>query len=140
MPVHLGKDKEGCFAQWGGKGAKYYYECDDEKAQGMAKAKAYRQGFAATGGKMEEGFVLEQFEPPEAGDAPKGMKDIMRGVYNSCRMAWVKDHPDDKENEGSKESCSKQAWGAVKSAGWKKGKTGWTKPAREAFRVLTTNL
>lgn len=60
MPVMTGKDKEGCFTRWGSKGAKYYYECGDEKAQGMAKAKAYKQGFAATGGKMEEGLITKR--------------------------------------------------------------------------------
>lgn len=124
--------------QWGDKGKCYTYASGDEAGMKKAKQKAYIQGAAATGGKMEEGFVLEQFEPPEAGDAPKGMKDMMKGVYNSCRMSWVKDHPDDKENEDNKESCSKQAWGAVKNAGWKKGKTGWTKRAKEAFTVINS--
>ena len=46
MPVHTGKDKKGCFAQWGGQ-KKYYYECGDVTARDKAKAKAARQGAAA---------------------------------------------------------------------------------------------
>jgi len=55
MPVHIGSDLKGCFAQWGSNGKKYYYSCGDEKASGKAKQKAFLQGFAATGGTMKEG-------------------------------------------------------------------------------------
>ena len=69
-----------------------------------------------------------QFEPPESGDAPKGVKDILAGAYNSCRSAWVKDHPSDKENAANKTSCSRIAWNAVEKAGWKKDAKGnWKK-------------
>lgn len=68
------------------------------------------------------------FEPPESGDAPTGVKNILKSVYNSCRSAWVKDHPNDRENASNKESCSRIAWNAVKQAGWSKGDDGkWVK-------------
>jgi len=113
--------------RWGTKGKCYVYPTGDEDASNKAKQKAYLQGAAATGGKMTEDFVVEQFEPPEAGDAPKGVKDILKGAYNSCRSSWVKNHPADKKNIANKTSCSKIAWAAVKTAGWGKGKTGWRK-------------
>lgn len=47
MPVKTGKDKKGCFAQWGSKGAKYYYECGNEKAAKKARARAHEQEAAA---------------------------------------------------------------------------------------------
>lgn len=47
MPVHTGKDKEGCYAQWGGSGKKYYYECGNEEAERRAINKAEKQGRAA---------------------------------------------------------------------------------------------
>jgi len=47
MPVHTGKDSQGCFAQWGKHGKKYYYECGDSAARARAKKKAERQGRAA---------------------------------------------------------------------------------------------
>ena len=52
MPVKLGQDKKGCYAQWG-KQAKYYYKCGDEKARDNAKRKAHLQGAAIekSGGK-----------------------------------------------------------------------------------------
>jgi len=53
MPVKIGKDKDGCFAQWGNQ-AKYHYVCGDEKAMGKAKQKATLQGVAATGGTLKE--------------------------------------------------------------------------------------
>lgn len=47
MPVHTGKDTEGCFAQWGKSGKKYYYECGNSDARKKAEQKAYVQGIAA---------------------------------------------------------------------------------------------
>lgn len=52
MPVHTGKDKNGCYAKWGEKGKEYYYACDDKEAEGMAKNKAYKQGIAIGDFKM----------------------------------------------------------------------------------------
>lgn len=46
MPTHRGKDKDGCFYQWGSSGKKYYYKCNDAKAREKAKALADRQGRA----------------------------------------------------------------------------------------------
>ena len=45
MPVHSGKDKGGCFYQWGEQ-AKYYYKCDDKEAGEKARKKAAAQGYA----------------------------------------------------------------------------------------------
>jgi hypothetical protein len=47
MPVHTGKDSKGCYAQWGSKGKKYYYQCGSNSARKSAKAKASKQGAAA---------------------------------------------------------------------------------------------
>ena len=47
MPTHTGKDSQGCFAQWGGHGKKYYYKCGDKAAEDRAKDKANAQGRAA---------------------------------------------------------------------------------------------
>ena len=47
MPVHTGKDSEGCYAQWGGQGKKYYYKCGDAAARKRAEARAAKQGQAA---------------------------------------------------------------------------------------------
>lgn len=47
MPVHSGKDGEGCFMQWGNSGKKYHYECGNGKAKSAAKRKAELQGVAA---------------------------------------------------------------------------------------------
>jgi ATP-dependent protease ClpP protease subunit len=45
MPIHKGKDKDGCFYQWGGQ-AKYHFACEDEAAGSRAKAKAEKQARA----------------------------------------------------------------------------------------------
>lgn len=44
MPVNVKHDKEGCFAQWGQKGKKYYFPCGDEAQREKAKKKAFIQG------------------------------------------------------------------------------------------------
>jgi hypothetical protein len=49
MPTNTGKDKKGCFAQWGS-GKKYYYKCGDAIARQRAIEKANRQGRAAHAG------------------------------------------------------------------------------------------
>jgi len=46
MPVSLGRDKDGCFARWGKKGAKYHYECGNETSRLNARKKAIAQGVA----------------------------------------------------------------------------------------------
>lgn len=43
MPVHRGKDSQGCYYQWGGRGAKYYYTAGDVKSREKAKGKAELQ-------------------------------------------------------------------------------------------------
>ena len=71
---------------------------------------------------------MQEFEPPESGDAPEEVKSILASTYTSCRTTWVKDNPNDTENDTNKESCSKIAWSAVEKAGWKKDETGkWIK-------------
>lgn len=70
---------------------------------------------------------MEAFEPPEAGNAPAGVKAILKRVYNGCRAAWVKDHPGDRENAENKTACSQTAWAAVKQAGWKQVDGAWRK-------------
>lgn len=70
---------------------------------------------------------LREFIPPEAGDAPQGVKDILKKIYDAVRSQWVKDHPDDKENSANKASAARIAWDAVKKAGWHKTKDGWKK-------------
>lgn len=43
MPIKEGKDKKGCYYQYGDQ-KRYYYKCDDLKAAEAAKRKAERQG------------------------------------------------------------------------------------------------
>jgi len=104
---------------------------DDEKCAASAIKQAN-----GTVRKREE----DRFEPPDAGDAPKEVKDILSSAYDSCRSAWVKDHPDDKENEENKTSCAEQAWAAVKNAGWEKNEKGeWNKrndPKEMEIRII----
>lgn len=45
MPIRRGKDKKGCFYQWGGQ-HKYYYKCGDRSAAARAKRKAELQAQA----------------------------------------------------------------------------------------------
>ena len=72
---------------------------------------------------LQEGFV-----PPPSGEAPEAVQDILQDVYTSCRLRWVEEHPDDKENAENKESCAKIAWNVVKEAGWSKDEEGkWRK-------------
>lgn len=67
--------------------------------------------------------IEEQFEPPEAGDAPQGVKDILSKAYTSCRTNQFPG-----ESPEAKTRCSKIAWGAVKNAGWHKTADGkWIK-------------
>lgn len=132
MPVRTGKDSKGCFAQWGSSGAKYHYTCGSNSAMNKAKQKAHIQGAAV----LKTGYK-EQFEPPESGNAPKEVKRILRSAYDSCRSAWVKDNPNDRENSTNKTRCSKIAWGAVRQAGWSKSSKGnWSKKKSEAFTTL----
>lgn len=47
MPVHRGKDSQGCYYQWGNHGKKYYYTPCDGPERNKAKEKAALQGRAA---------------------------------------------------------------------------------------------
>ena len=54
MPVHTGKDKEGCYAQWGKTGTKYHYTCGNQTARERAEKKALEQGIAIEISKVRE--------------------------------------------------------------------------------------
>jgi cation transport regulator ChaB len=86
----------------------------------------------------EKHILFAKFKPPESGDAPEGVQNILESAYSSCRSAWVKDHPNDKENADNKESCAKQAWAAVKNAGWLETKEGWKKSHSDDFEPPQT--
>lgn len=42
MPIHRGRDSNGCFYQWGNQ-KKYYYRCGDATSRTDAKKLAIRQ-------------------------------------------------------------------------------------------------
>lgn len=88
------------------------------------KAKEHCEKYGAS---MDDALLMAEFEPPEAGDAPEGVKKILKSVYSSVRSKWVKDNPDDKESKTNKASAAKQAWAAVHNAGWKKEGDKWVK-------------
>jgi len=51
MPTKCGlKDSKGYFCRWGGHGAKYYYDPNDNASKERARAKANAQGAAAHAG------------------------------------------------------------------------------------------
>ncbi len=80
-----------------------------------------------------------KFNPPDAGDAPQEVKDILAAVYSKLRQEWVNAHPNDMENESNKTSSAKQAWGAVHAAGWMKDAAGkWVK--REKANMTACQL
>jgi cation transport regulator ChaB len=68
-----------------------------------------------------------QWTPPEAGDAPQEVKDILKAVYSEIRDKQYDENPDSIEDPAKKESAAEQAWTAVKNAGWKKAGEKWTK-------------
>lgn len=117
--------------KWGDSGKCYTYTSGDTASRKRAVNKANKQAAAA----HAAGFQ-EQFIPPESGDAPQGVKSILRKVYDSCRSDWVKDHPGDKENASNKTSCSRIAWTAVKNAGWKKVGDKWKKETTEEVTMV----
>jgi HK97 family phage prohead protease len=124
---------------------------DDQKDKWLAIANSAYESCIKDGGsdescaasaiKQANGAVKnERFEPPESGEAPAEVKEILKGAYNSCRTDWTKDHPDDRENADNKESCSKIAWAAVYKAGWSKDTDGnWNKRAEEKPELETRN-
>lgn len=63
-----------------------------------------------------------QWKPPSAGNAPAGVKKILKAVYSK----WRDEHPG--ENPATKARGAKIAWGAVRKAGWRKNAEGkWVK-------------
>jgi len=65
-----------------------------------------------------------QWTPPDAGDAPQEVKDILKAVYSAFR------DKNPSEDEATKAKGAKIAWGAVHRAGWSKDKDGkWIKKA-----------
>ena len=46
MPIHRGKDDNGCFYQWGDHGKKYYYVSGNKKSRDQAYEKAKKQAVA----------------------------------------------------------------------------------------------
>jgi hypothetical protein len=77
MPTQTGKDAQGCYAQWGNHGKRYYYTCGDDAARGRARKKADAQGRAAHAGgyagnqgvpKMFQ-YVVTNFKPVVRKDA-----------------------------------------------------------------------
>lgn len=77
--------------------------------------------------------LLAEFEPPDAGNAPQIVKDILKEAYTSCRLDWVDKYPDDKENADNKTKCAKIAWAAVENAGWYKDNNNvWKKKVKMA--------
>lgn len=102
----------------------------------MGATKCVHCGEVLASADMED---VVKFEPPESGDAPKAVKDILSKVYNSCRSDWVKDHPDDKENAHNKEYCSRVAWESVHFAGYNKTGDGkWSKSKVE--KLLSADI
>jgi len=101
---------------------------DELPAGGVGFKIDYEKSITPMASPTEE-ELQQEFEPPQAGeDAPQGVKDILKKVYQGCREKWAKAHPDDIENAANKESCSRIAWHAVEQAGWRKGADGkWTK-------------
>jgi cation transport regulator ChaB len=86
------------------------------------------QRYAVCTSQWEKHSKSRNFEPPESGNLPAEGKKILSDTYNNCRANWVKEHPNDKENQANKESCSRIAWNAVKEAGYHKNKDGdWVK-------------
>lgn len=72
------------------------------------------------------------FTPPDSGNAPEGVKSILKAVYGECRVKWSNENPNDIDNQNNKQSCASQAWGAVKNAGWDKDENGnWNKKNSE---------
>ena len=66
---------------------------------------------------------MPPFVPPESGDLPEGGKRILKTVYVSLRTKGT-----------SQESAAKQAWAAVKNAGYRKDSSGhWTKSKEAVY-------
>jgi hypothetical protein len=59
--------------------------------------------------RTKDGFISPEFPK----DFTEKQKSVMTAAYASCRLAWVKDHPDDRQNKANKEKCAKESYGAV---------------------------
>ena len=76
-----------------------------------------------------------EWEPPEAGDAPQEVKDILKSTYKSCR------DKNPAETPAAKAKCARIAWGAVENAGWEKDEKGkWHKPKKAAKAAKETKM
>ena len=54
---------------------------------------------------------------PQVAGGPKGLNNLLESAYSACIAGG-----------GTETSCSRQAWGAAKAAGWKKDTDGkWVK-------------
>lgn len=84
MPVELGKDKEGCFARWGKSGAKYHYTCGNEDARNSAKQKAYKQGLAITGGKLEYQETYSDYPKAASENAKTALRWAEENGWGDC--------------------------------------------------------
>ena len=89
MPVTTGKDSEGCYAQWGSKGAKYRYPCGNTKAMNKAKQKAHLQAAAA----KKAGFKEDKTSMQIAFDAAvrkKSNEGRKNGWFETPKGRWLK--------------------------------------------------
>jgi len=76
-----------------------------------------------------------EWKPPEAGDAPQEVKDILKSAYESCR------DKNPTETPAAKAKCARIAWGAVENAGWKKDENDkWHKPKEAAKAAGGTEM
>lgn len=115
---------------------------DTGKIVGRSKTKADAEASvrARLSGEFGDSVKEAKFIPPEAGDAPRKVKEILVAVYDSIRTAWVKEHPEDKDNDANKTSAAQQAWAAVKNAGWEKDVHGLWKLKEETFDAATNSF
>jgi hypothetical protein len=68
---------------------------------------------------------------PQVAGGPKDLNNLLESVYQSCRS-----------DGGSKTKCSKEAWAAARSAGWRKDDEGnWVKKSVFCglFKIRTVN-
>lgn len=123
--------------QWGNEGKCYIGE--------NGKEEAIKQAVAIGKGKMpkdseyeilDDDLIIEDAEkkvmgfipPPVPERFPKEAYTILSHTYATIRGQWVKEHPNDPENQSNKVKAASIAWEAVAKAGYKKNKEGnWNK-------------